>query len=409
MPDRPDGAQDLGGGRVLRAGRADDTEALLALSEAAHGPSELGAVRHLLDDPGRWTVVTARGRVVSCSVLLDHAGRYGHVPVRFGQVEYVATDADHRRQGLVRAQFEWHHRVAAHLGHHFTLITGIPYFYKRLGYSYGLQWPPRLRPAERWGEPVDPWVVAPATAADVDALSRLHHEAHAAADLVTFRPRADWEWLVTGAAGHGEELLVARRDGVAEGYARLQRHPGARVGRCEVFDAATSSVGAARALLAHARAGDLGADLAVLDRPGTPWSAALRGRASPARDYHPLYVRLPDPVGFLRHVRPVLSERLARSPFAGERGSLLVSCYMSAVRIDFADGEVTAVDAAPGIEDPFEEGLPGVAPDAMPALLLGRFGATGLEDRVDDVLLGPAGPLLDVLFPPMRADLPTTV
>ena len=50
-----------------------------------------------------------------------------------------------------------------------------------------------------------------------------------------------------------------------------------------------------------------------------------------------------------------------------------------------------------------------LAVQALPALLLGRFGATGLEDRVDDVLLGPAGPLLDVLFPPMRADLPTTV
>lgn len=402
--------RDLGDGLVLRPAGPADHDGIVALNTAVHGDDERGAVEHLL--PQRWAVVVdAAGRVVSCSVLLDHEGRYGSVPVRIGQVEYVATAEDVRRRGLVRAQFEHHHEVSAALGQHLTLVTGIPYFYRRLGYGYGLQWPERLRLVDRHLT-VDPtWVVEPATADDVDALAGLAERAHAAADLVAFRPRADWAWLVAQAAEHGEQVLVARRggDGPAEGFVRLQRRPSDAFARCEVFDAAADSVDAARALLAHARQGDLGADLAVLDRPGTPWSAAMRAAAEPTQDYHPVYARVPDPVAFLRHVAPVLSERLAAAPFAEESGTLVLSTYESAIHLSYAGGRVTGVEAGPGIEDPFEEGLPGIAPDALPALLLGRFGASALDARVDDAMLGPALPLLDVLFPPMRVDLPTTV
>lgn len=406
MADEP---RDLGDGLVLRAATPADHDGIVALNTAAHGEDERGAVEHLLGE--RWTVVIdGEGRVVSCCVLLDHEGRYGPVPIRIGQVEYVATEPDVRRRGLVRAQFEHHHAVSAAIGQHLTLVTGIPYFYRRLGYGYGLQWPERLRLVDRHLAADPAWTVERADDGDVDALVALAGRAHAAADLAAFRPREDWAWLVARSIDHGEEVLVARRaGGRPQGFARLQRRPEDAFARCEVFDAAADSVGAARALLAHARGGDLGADLAVLDRPGTPWSAAARAVAEPTQDYHPVYARIPDPVGFLRHLAPVLSERLAASPFAGEEGTLVLSTYESAIHLSYADGRVTAVEAGPGIEDPFEEGLPGLAPDALPALLLGRFGASALDARVDDAMLGPALPLLDVLFPPMRVDLPTTV
>ena len=76
-----------------------------------------------------------------------------------------------------------------------------------------------------------------------------------------------------------------------------------------------------------------------------------------------------------------------------------------------ASQSLTQDDATwgPAMEDPFEEGHAGVAPDSLDALLLGRFGATALEDRIDDVMLGPDRPLLDVLFPALRAAVPMPV
>jgi hypothetical protein len=66
---------------------------------------------------------------------------------------------------------------------------------------------------------------------------------------------------------------------------------------------------------------------------------------------------------------------------------------------------VAAVRPAPGIEDPFAHDAVGVAPDAFGALVLGRWGAAGLEDRVDDVVLGRRRGLMEVLFPQVAADV----
>ena len=409
MSASPSDPEDLGGGLVLRAATAEDRDAVLALNVEAHGDSEAGAVGYLLRRPEAWAVVVDGERVVSTTVLIDHEGRYGSVPMRFGQLEYVATGPAYRRRGLVRALFDHLHARSAAQGQLFTIVTGIPYFYRRLGYQYGLQYPPRYRLVDRQQSTTAPWVVEAVGVGDVDDLARLHDAGHGAADLVTLRPREDWGWLVAEAANHGEEVFVARRAGRVEGFGRLQRHADALVGRAELYEAAAESVGAARALLVHARRGDLGDDVAVIDRPGTPFSMALHAMGEPSQDYLAIYTRIPDPVAFLRHVRPALSQRLAASGFAGEQGTLTVSLYDRTILLPYDQGEVGDATWGPAMEDPFEEGHAGVAPDSLDALLLGRFGATALEDRIDDVMLGPDRPLLDVLFPALRADVPMTV
>jgi hypothetical protein len=46
-----------------------------------------------------------------------------------------------------------------------------------------------------------------------------------------------------------------------------------------------------------------------------------------------------------------------------------------------------------------------VAPDWLPALLLGRFAPAELERRVDDVLFDDHLPLVETLFPPLTQHL----
>ena len=123
------------------------------------------------------------------------------------------------------------------------------------------------------------------------------------------------------------------------------------------------------------------------------------------RHDHGIYVRVPDPVALLDRLRPVLSRRLGASRYAERDGELVISLYDHGLALDLAGGEVAAVRAVDGIEDPFATGTVGVAPDWFGALVFGRWGAVGLEQRADDVTLGRRRGLMEVLFPPLEADV----
>ena len=105
----------------------------------------------------------------------------------------------------------------------------------------------------------------------------------------------------------------------------------------------------------------------------------------------------------------MLSARLARSPFAASSGCLLLSCYAFSVVLTYANGEVVGVEPGPPEQDPNAKGGAGVPPDLVATLVFGRYGAGGLAARHDDVRLGRADGLMEVLFPKVESDIVTSL
>jgi len=178
---------------------------------------------------------------------------------------------------------------------------------------------------------------------------------------------------------------------------------------------AAPDITVARHLLAHALdhgqtlAERIGRPLEVLasDMPGTPWSRAVHAAGRPRPEPSGYYVRVPDEVALLSALTPVLSQRLASSGLARDRGELLVSLYDRGVVLAWEEGRIVRVEAAAPDPDPFDHGGVGVAPDWFPALVLGRWGATGLAARTDDTILGDHEAVMDVLFPARPNDIVT--
>ena len=56
---------------------------------------------------------------------------------------------------------------------------------------------------------------------------------------------------------------------------------------------------------------------------------------------------------------------------------------------------------------PVSKGGSGLAPETVPGLLLGPYGALGLEEREPDCHLGGQRDLMAALFPPVTSDLLT--
>jgi predicted N-acetyltransferase YhbS len=391
-----------------------DHDGILALTTAAFGAGEEAVVRAWLEDPGgagiRWTVVRHGGRVVSCSVGAPMDLRLDGHPLPALQIEFVATDPDHRGRGLVRAQLARHHERARSDGRLLQVILGIPYFYRRFDYGYGVDYPVLWSPRGECLHPDPSVTVRPATADDLPAIATLERR-RPPDGLRADRTAALARQLAASARGRppgggADRLLVAERNGAVMGWMALLVRP--EDGRLWILPALTVDDGVTDAVLAHTLAvADATGDLPVYahDSPGTRWSARLAAVGAPLARELAIYVRVEDPVAVLRRLRGVLSARLAASPWATGRGEVTVSRYVDAVRLRWADGAVTDIDPVPAEPDPVEVGACGVAPDWFPALVLGRWGAAELARRVDDVTLGTQADVLDVLFPRRAADI----
>jgi len=248
--------------------------------------------------------------------------------------------------------------------------------------------------------------VRPARADDLEALVRLHEAAQDRTGIALQRARRSWWALITEGPDWNDHVLVAEQDDEVVGSVRLLRWP--EDPGTELLEGAAATARAGRALLAAARERTDGSegdgDLCSFDRLGDPYGVALHEVGLPTRRWHPTYVRVPDPIVLLRAVQPVLSRRLASSPFAAEEGELVLSLYSWSIRFTYEHGAITSIEQAPGIEDPEDQGDAAVAPESFPALVLGRFGAAGLAERVDDVLLGHHHDFMGVLFPRLSND-----
>jgi predicted N-acetyltransferase YhbS len=406
----------LAGGLVLREATSDDIEGILAVQVAAFGPTDEPGIRTYLagahGDPSEWSVVVDGDRVVASCALFPKRLVLGGVELAAGEVEFVATDEAYRRQGLVRAQFDWHHERSAELGHVAQFVGGIPYFYRKLGYGYGVSYADLFVFDRATLDPPTDVTFRPAAPGDVAALAALEGF-RAACGLRFVRTERFWTQWIEMATAAGvldgrqvgvDRFWVAERAGEVVGWSAHTLEPDTR--RFLLHPAVTTDASVADAVIAHAldEAGD---DYLMIghDTPATEYGRRVRALGRPFPYGLGIYVRIPDPVGFLRAIQPALTQRLSTSPFAGATGRVEISLYNEGVAIEYEAGAVTNIDAIAGLEDPFDQDECGVAPDWFPALALGRFGARELDRRIDDVSLGKHADLLEVLFPRIESDI----
>jgi predicted N-acetyltransferase YhbS len=407
MPDA--GSRPLPDGLVLRGATPADVDDLAALYVRAFGEQDGPDVRAFAADPAilsAWSVVSDGARIVSAIGRIEHRMQYDGLEFDVAQIEYVATDDDYQRRGLVAAQMSWHHDACRDAGLDVQMIGGIPYFYRRFGYGYGLE-DASLFLFDRArvdAAPADPALrVRTATADDLDAILRLETE-RPTLGLRVVRDERSWERALRRCDKNPwAEIFVAEDDAGVVGWARVFDHPNEK--RMFLFPSVARTRDAVTVLVRAAleRAGDN--MLIGFDSPGTMFADQLRVLGDGFVYGLGYYVRIPDPVGFLERLRPVLSQRLARSDLATAHGSVEISLYTYGIAIDYADGEVTAVRRVAGVEDPTDVDGIGVAPDWFPALVFGRCKATDLAKRVDDVLILRDHHLMNVLFPHRTSDV----
>jgi hypothetical protein len=401
---------------VVHAGTVDiqwatesHIDEMVALQVERNGPECGAMIRALVADPAvgieNCTVAIDRGRVVSSICLMAESFALEGITIPVGQPEFVATAEGYGHQGLIRQQMAMVHDRSQERGDLTQIIAGIPYFYRRFGYEYAIGAPsPRLLLPNAQVTLPDGWRVREAVTTDVAAIMALELHTQAGIPLTSTRSGPWWQWWLGADAPGG--IYVALHDGVVHGVAwfadgLFDLGPSVTV----VLQPAVRLEDALWALLAEA-AGREGT-VAVAERAGLTRLVYSISIAYPRP--RALYVRVPDLAALLRRIRPVLSARLARSAFSGTSGSLLLSSYAASIVLTYQDGEIVEVEAGPPEQNPNAKGGAGVPPDLVATLVFGRYGASGLAARHDDVRLGRAAELMEVLFPKLETDIITSL
>ncbi len=373
----------IGNGLILRQATATDMEALVAFTadvlrhQDAPAPDahtaawtrDLMEGRHPHFNPDQLFFVVEEiqsGAIIASACLIPQTWRYGDVPIAVGQPELIGTRPDYRGRGLVRALFSAIHECAAARGLHLLAIDGVPYFYRQFGYEMALErHGGRVLNAARLpaGDRHDAYRVRAATEADVPSIGSTADQAAARYLLTSCRDDSSWRYELSGRQPMSfyrtELCVVVGADDRPVGFLAHASHTARLAGAtlalyaCELA-AATSWESVTPSLLAYVRS--TGAQYARAEGDdfryvglwlGTdhPLYAAIESLRPQVAPPYAWYLRVPNLPGFVRHVAPVLEQRLAGSAFEQHCGELRLSFYRGGLRLRFDDGRLVAVTA----------------------------------------------------------------
>lgn len=434
--------RELEDGLILRRSSAADATKLVDFLGNLHrepgdeGPEEhvaawvgeLMSGDHPTFDVSDFTIVedTGTGAIVSCLCLISQTWSYGGVQFGMGRPELVGTHPEYRNRGLIRAQFDVIHGWSAERGEMLQAITGIPWFYRQFGYEMAItlggrrvgyqRQVPKLKDGEE-----EPYRLRPATEGDLAFIAQLYEQGTSRYPVACVWDETLWRYELAGKSEKSYNRM---------GLAVIETPSGNPVG-----------------FVAHSprlREGHVSAAAYEL-KPGVSWLAVTpsvvrylwalgEGWAAqdPKREMerfafwlgaeHPVYqvfdkrlphtvepyawfVRVPDLPGFLRHVAPVLEQRLGRSPLVGHSGELKISFYRSGLRLAFEDGRLVEVE--PWQPTPEQEGDAGFADLTFLQLLFGYRSMEELDYAFADCWASgnKARPLLDALFPKCQSNI----
>ncbi len=388
--------RDLGNGLIMRRSTPEDAEALAEFNGKIHGDNEQDARRvaawtrdlltrpHPTLKPDDFTIVeeTSTGRIVSSLNLIPQTWSYEGIEFGVGRPELVGTAPEFRNRGLVRAQFEEVHKWSAARGHMVQAITGIPYYYRLFGYEMALDLAgrrvgfeanlPKLTPVPAGGagaEGEEPYHIRPATDADLGFIAEVYNYAVRRHAIACVRTPEIFKYELDGQSENNSDhypmYMIENRSGESVGYLQHQSF----LGRTSVsllwyeLKPGVSWLAVTPTVVRHLwnkgqeyaqRDGQKCTSFGLMLGAGHPAYEALGKSFPDVREPYAYYLRVPDLVGFLNHIKPALETRLAESIAVGHSREIKLSFYREGLRFVLEKGKLATIE--PWKPSPDDEG-----------------------------------------------------
>ncbi len=368
-----------------------------------------------------WFTLTQEttGEPVSSFTLIPWTWEMEGIRLEVAEMGLVGTLDTCRGQGMMTRlnhHFDTHVKAA---GVDLCIIQGIPGFYHNFGYHYALEFeshldlPLALIPAPVANN-VAEFEFRRANLDDIDFLMAQDAHYRNAHTFSVFRSRDEWAYLLTHSKSteYGSDFWIMGTE--AKGPKFYARIPFEGFGNGLILSEISQDIShggfAALMVFCKSLATDGGKPHIRINlhskSPGGRMALAMGAAAS--RPYA-WQIKIPDRIGFLNRITPVLEKRLEKGIFKNYTGQLRLDLYTESIDLVFDQGRITiargdrtareTVFCIPGdLFTPLILGyrswkdLQYCRPDIFPANQYLRFKPAVLPDE--------AGVLVDTLFPP---------
>ncbi len=401
-------AENLGDGLVLRAVRdARDVARYIALNEAIVREGDI-ADRLLHHHPAArydeyvFVENVTTGEIVSTTGLIPWRCAYEGITLETAMLEMVVTHPDYRRRGLVRAQINHFHQVAAARGFDLCVIQGIPHYYRQYGYAYALDHTP-CEHLPVWRIPgggtaeASPYTMRPAMPEDADTLTALYREATRDLAFSVERTADYWRYLVQFTRPQ-TRLVIDTRTQRAVGYV-CTPPPGQHL---HISESAIPDFETGVAVLRQLKT-ETSSEVQIVGPASAPLVRLARSLGSQSATAYQWLWRIPDVARLLTKIAPVFEARLARAGCGALTTALRLNLYREAFILHLERGALRVepvgfMGASIG-EDGGDLAIP---PDAFIRLLFGYRPLDTLRDAWPDIMIkAETRYLWDILFPSM--------
>jgi hypothetical protein len=383
--------RDLGNGLVMRKATSADADTLSEFNTDIHGEDEtdrkgvaawtrdLLMRPHATFQPGDFIIIeeTSSGRIVSAMCLIPQTWSYEGIEFGVGRPELVGTLPEFRGRGLIRTQFDEVHKWSVERGLMVQAITGIRSYYRQFGYEYALNLNryrmgsavPRLKEGER-----EKYSIRPAQESDIPFLMSVYDHGTCRGLIRVKRTAEYWHNALHELSEdnfHRLEYRIIERAGSQEPVGYFAQSPtlGSSGARAFGYELAPKISWLEVTPYVIRYLWDTGQEKGRRENRSCTTYSFLLGAEHPAYEVlgnqvvtsgqpYAWYLRVPDLVGFLDHIKPVLERRLADSIACGHSGEYLIGLYPKGVRLILEDGRITFEAWKPDHSDHGDAGFP---------------------------------------------------
>ncbi|MEO7840741.1 MAG: GNAT family N-acetyltransferase, partial [Anaerolineales bacterium] len=370
--------RDIGNGLIMRRSLPADADALAEFNARLHSDDaadaeclkawthDLLSGNHPTFSPNDFTIIeeSASGRIVSTMNTISQTWSYEGIKFGVGRPELVGTLPEFRNRGLVRLQFEEIHKWSAERGELVQAITGIPFYYRQFGYEMALDLDGRRLgyeaqvPKLKQGE-ADHYLIRAAREDDLPFIEKLNEQMMQRSMIACVRTPEIVRYELSGRGESNQCMVTWTIEDKAGERVGFFRHSGynrqktlvaalyelrAGVPWLEVTPAVIRHLWAKGQECANRDGSEFNAFGFMLGA-SHPVYEALGNRLPTIRDPYAWYVRVPDLLGFLNHIGPVLEKRLGESVASGHSREIRISFYRTGLRMVIENGKFISIES----------------------------------------------------------------